>query len=419
MSAAVVAIDMGYGHLRAAVPIAERLGVPVLEADRPPIADAAEQRQWASARKWYGLVTRLSQVPGIGAPMRRVVDVVTHIPPLHPLRDLSAPTAGVRALDRMAARGLGRGLVEHLRANRQALVTTFYSPAILADRAGLERVHCVVTDSDVNRVWAPLDATKTRIRYFCPSPRVMRRLAAYGVPEANLVMTGFPLPHELLGGEDLVALRKNLGARLVRLDPTGAFRDAFGREVESFTGPLPADEHGKPPLIVFAVGGTGAQLGVVRKFLPSLREPLRAGKLRLTLVAGTRDDTASALRACVQDAVLDGHVDILHEPDLLAYFRRFNALLATADVLWTKPSEMTFFGALGLPLIFAPPIGVHENYNRRWAIECGAGFRQRELHAAAGWLTEWLHDGTLAAAAWSGAMRMPKSGLYRIVRELS
>ena len=97
--------------------------------------------------------------------------------------------------------------------------------------------------------------------------------------------------------------------------------------------------------------------------------------------------------------------------------QRFHARLADVDVLWTKPSEMTFFGALGLPLLFCPPIGVHEAYNRRWAIEAGAGVKQREPAFAAEWLDDWLADGTLAGAAWSGYMRLPKFGLYRILEE--
>lgn len=420
----VVAIDMGYGHLRAAAPIAERLGTTVLDADRPPLADAAEQKQWARVRGWYGSVTRLSQVPLVGAPLRRVVDNVTHIPPLHPLRDLSRPNAGARALERLARRGLGRGLVEHLRATGAPLLTTFYSPAILADRARCDGVFCVVTDSDINRVWAPFDPASTRIRYLCPTPRALRRLRAYGVPESNLVVTGFPLPHSLLGGRELTALKHNLAARLVRLDPTGSFRDTFGKEVEAFCGPLPVEEErGAPPLVVFAVGGTGAQTGVVRRFLPSLRAPILEGAVRLALVAGIRGDTAAALRTIVEDANLTqalGHgLELLHEPDVPRYFEKFDALLARADVLWTKPSEMTFYGALGLPMIFSHPIGVHERYNRRWAIESGVGFKQRELHATGSWLSEYLHDGTLAAAAWSGAMRMPKSGLYRTLDELA
>ena len=34
---------------------------------------------------------------------------------------------------------------------------------------------------------------------------------------------------------------------------------------------------------------------------------------------------------------------------------------------------------------------------------------------AAGWIDEWLADGILAAAAWSGYRRLPKLGLYRIL----
>ncbi len=96
------------------------------------------------------------------------------------------------------------------------------------------------------------------------------------------------------------------------------------------------------------------------------------------------------------------------------YFRRFNALLAETDVLWTKPSEMTFFAALGLPLVFAPPVGQHESYNLRWAREAGAGVKQRDPGSMAERLLDWLDDGTLAGAAWSGYMRLPKFGTYRI-----
>ena len=35
----VAAIDMGYGHLRAAAPLADALGVPMLQMDLPPLGD--------------------------------------------------------------------------------------------------------------------------------------------------------------------------------------------------------------------------------------------------------------------------------------------------------------------------------------------------------------------------------------------
>ena len=34
------------------------------------------------------------------------------------------------------------------------------------------------------------------------------------------------------------------------------------------------------------------------------------------------------------------------------------------------------------------------------------------------WISDWLEDGTLAAAAWSGFQRLPKFGAYRILEAM-
>jgi hypothetical protein len=415
----VVAVDMGYGHVRAARPIARALGTAVTLVDQPPLVGPEERKVWDRVRSAYEWTSRASQLPWVGVPFRWALDSVTDIPPLHPYRDLSAPTRGVATLDRLVRRELGRGLVAHLRETGAPLVTTFYSPAIAADAAGLPGVWCVVTDSDVNRVWAPLDAAATGIRYLVPSPRAARRLRSYGVPERQITFTGFPLPHELLGGRDLSALRRNLASRLLRLDPGGVFRRDHQDEVAHFLGPLPVEEPAGPPTVTFAVGGAGAQAGMAAAFLPAMRGAIEEGRLRLALVAGVRPAVADRFREEVRRAGLEDALgrglEILHAGTLEEYFDRFDALLARTDVLWTKPSELSFYAALGLPLVFASPVGVHERYNRRWVRESGAGLVQREPAAAWQWLSDWLEDGTLAAAAWSGFTRLPKHGLYRIL----
>lgn len=419
----VVAVDMGYGHLRAAAALAERLGIEVLQVDRPPLVAPGEERLWSRVRRSYEAVSRLSQLPVAGAPLRWVLDSVTDIPRLHPYRDLSAPTRGVRALERLARRELGQGLVAHLRATGAPLLATFYSAAIVADRAGCRGVHCVVTDSDLNRIWAPLDPARTRIRYLVPTRRAARRLRSYGVPEERITFTGFPLPHGLVGGPSLPALKRHLAARLVRLDPSGEFRRAVPEELAHFLGALPAEEQGKPAHVVFAVGGAGAQAELAAAALPGFRAALEAGTVRVTLVAGVRPDVEARFGETVRRAglepLLGGPLAILRAPSFSDYYARFNELLATADVLWTKPSELVFYGALGLPLVLAPPVGVHEWYNRRWARESGAGLKQREARFAAEWLSDWLADGVLAAAAWAGYMRLPKFGLYRILEAVA
>jgi UDP-N-acetylglucosamine:LPS N-acetylglucosamine transferase len=241
------------------------------------------------------------------------------------------------------------------------------------------------------------------------------------VPDAQITFTGFPLPHSLLGGTSLEKLRKNLTARLVRLDPEGAFRSAYKDELKHFLGPLP-DTADHPPHLVFAVGGAGAQTNLARQFLPNVAAAVRADRLRLTLVAGVRREVAAAFDEAIDDEHLDekrGHgLDVLYAETHAEYFARFEKLLASADLLWTKPSELTFYAALGLPLLFCPPIGGHEAYNRRWALESGAGLKQRDPRHAAEWIADWLHDGTLAGAAWNGFMRLPKFGLYRILEAI-
>jgi len=420
---AVVAVEMGYGHLRAAMPLAEELGSEVLHVDRPPIVHADEERLWRRVRSVYEVVSRLSQIPVVGAPLRFALDWLTNIPRLHPYRDLSGPTRGVITLERLIRRNLGQGLVEHLRETGAPLLTTFYSPAIAADRAGLERIYCVVTDTDLNRVWAPAEPRQTRIHYLVPTRRAARRLQAYGVPAQRITFTGFPLPDSLVGGPSLATLKRNLSARIVRLDPSAEFRRSMPEELVHFLGSLPREEEGKPALLTFAVGGAGAQADRAALFLPGFRRALESGFVRIALVAGVRPEVEvrflEAIRRAGMEHLLGNGVEILCAPTFAEYYTRFNALLSRTDVLWTKPSELVFYAALGLPLILATPVGVHERYNRRWVRESGAGRKEREVRFAAEWFTDWLTDGVLAAAAWAGYMQLPKFGLYRILETVS
>ncbi len=418
----LVAIDMGYGHLRPAHALREFVGAEVLLADRAPLASAREQRQWAQVRRSYELLSRASQLPFVGGPLREVLDGVTSIPSLYPRRDMSQRTVGVRILESMAKRGLGSGLAARLERSDRALLTTFYGPAVLSDYHGCERLYCVVTDSDINRVWGPIHPQSTHIVYFAPCMRVRRRLKAYGVPPDQIIVTGFPRPHGLVGGAEAPTLRRDLARRLVALDPRGRFLRESREEVSHFLGGLP-EETDAPVHLVFAVGGAGAQVDLARQFLPSLARRVRKGRLKITLVAGIRTEVARAFHEAIAHAELAeehdaGRIEILLAESHDEYFTRFNALLHETDVLWTKPSELTFYGALGIPLVFSWPVGSHERYNRRWAIDSGSGIEQYAPEHAGDWLWELLKDGTLASRAWNGYMRMPKFGLYRIVEEV-
>ncbi|MFY9822187.1 MAG: hypothetical protein WAM82_12450 [Thermoanaerobaculia bacterium] len=418
----LAAVEMGYGHLRAAHALATELGTAVLHVDRPPLVGADELRLWQTSRRFYEITSRASQIPYVGAPLRSLLESMTDIPHLHPQRDLSSPTLQVRWLQRLFARGLGRGLADHLRATGAPLVATFFVPALSADFHQCDQIFCVVTDVDINRAWVSLAPARSRIVYLTPSYRAVHRLRAYGVNRERIEYTGFPLPPELLGGPDLPVLRRNLAGRLVRLDRKRVFRDQTRGEIHHFLGSLPEDQEGKPPLLTYTIGGAGAQADLAKPLLRGLKELIEEDRVRLCLAAGVRGEVAAKFHEWVREAGLYdrlGHgIEVFLAPSLDEYFPRFNALLAETDILWTKPSEMTFFSALGLPLIFSYPVGVHERYNRRWAIENGPGLKQRDPAHASYWLREWLNDGTLAGAAWTGFVRMPKFGLYQILERV-
>lgn len=419
----LVAIDMGYGHLRPAHALSEFLGQQsVLLADREPLSSDAEQKTWARARTVYELLSRAGRLPLMGGLLGDLLQGITSIPSLYPVRDLSRRTLAVKLLEDAAQKGLGRGLAARLQRENRTLLTTFFGPAVLSAYHDCENIYCVVTDSDINRVWAPINPRQSSIHYLAPTLRVRRRLRAYGVPQENIVVTGYPLPHQLVGGPEAPLLRENLRRRLVALDPRGAFLRECQEEVSHFLGDLPKDGR-VPPHLVFAVGGAGAQAELVREFLPSLAHSLRRGKLKLTLVAGLREEVADLFRQVIHSSDLEeeqnaGRINILLEKTHDQYFRSFNDLLVSADILWTKPSELTFYGALGIPLLLSTPVGSHERENRTWAINSGAGIKQMDLRHTGEWFWEMVKDGTFAGAAWTGYMRMPKFGLYRIVEEV-
>jgi hypothetical protein len=414
---------MGYGHLRAAHAIGRFLGnQEVLLVDGPPLANDQESKLWNRVRGGYEALSRAGRLPVFGPILGATLERITSVPERYPRRDLSAATPEVRTLEWLGSQGLGRGLISRLHEAERTLLSTFFAPAVLADNGNCTRLFCVVTDSDVNRVWASRRSSQTHINYFTPGHQARRRLEDYGVPEAQIVVSGFPLPHELVGGPDATHLRANLARRLVALDPLGRFRKECREEIAAFLGDLPGPSP-LPPHLVFAVGGAGAQSEMPGQFLPTLARLLKKKQLRLTLVAGLREHVAREMEAAIAESGLEpelreGAVQILRAENHAEYFSKFNRLLAEADMLWTKPSELSFYAALGLPLILARPIGSHEVENSRWVLHSGAGVRQAKTTHAGEWISELLKDGTLAGAAWSGYLRMPKFGLYHIVERV-
>ena len=105
---------------------------------------------------------------------------------------------------------------------------------------------------------------------------------------------------------------------------------------------------------------------------------------------------------------------ILYEPHRWQYFAAFSRAMRETDVLWTKPSELSFYTGLGIPIIMAEPIGSQEVFNREWLRQIGGGIDQLDPADAEEWLWDWIQSGALARMAWNGYIEAPTHGTYRI-----
>jgi hypothetical protein len=420
----VVTADMGFGHQRAAHPLREIAEGGILTAGSPETTDPDEARFWDRMLWSYGALSRVRGIPLVGGAMFSVLDSLLHIPPFYPLRDLSHPSPNNFIVEHLIRQGLGRSLLERLRSNQLPMISTFYAPALIADHARLDNIYTVICDSDLNRVWVASRAKESRIRYFAPCGRAMRRLRQYGVPDDRIFITGFTLPRENIGGPDMATLKGDLLARLGRLDPKGRFSSVYGSTVNELLGGAPEPSNGTARVTVtFAIGGAGAQTDIGIVLMQALKPGILDGRFRLILVAGVNRVLEMglqevAVRTGLATALGDGLL-IVREETKPAYFDRFNALMRETDLLWTKPSELSFYSALGIPIIIAPPIGSQESKNMRWLTDKGCSLPQYTPRLALEWLTDMLKDGMLAEKAMSGFIKNRKLGVYKIEEVLA
>ncbi len=423
----VAAADMGLGHKRAAWPLRTIAvgGVHVTGSDAA--TEPAERALWSRLRGAYERVSRLKRVPLIGEALFKLYDRLQAIPTAYPFRDLSKPTVQVAFADRLIAQGIGASLLTLMKRNPLPLVATFYAPALAADAAGWGRVYLVITDTDLNRVWVARDPKKSRIRYLVPCGKALRRLRQYGVPDDRIFMTGFPLPLELIGDENLDVLRYDLGKRLARLDPNERFWSLHRPSVEHFLGadlcPAERGAAAGPVTVTFAVGGAGAQIEIALAALESLAPRIASGEFRMNLVAGVRGEIRDAFLAA-RERMETAHpgaaagIRVVFGGSDDEYFTAFADCLHDTDVLWTKPSELSFYAGLGLPIVMAPVIGAQEERNREWLLEVQAGMDQKDPRFAGEWLADLLAEGRLAEAAWDGFLKARKYGTYKIAELL-
>ena len=420
----VISVNMGYGHQRTAFPLKDlALGGKIINANDYQGIPKKDREIWESIRKGYEFVSNFKKVPLIGEITFFIIDRFQKILSFYPKRDLSEPNSQLKQTFSTIKEGWGRHLIENLKFKNENLkinlpiISTFFTPAYMAEYFGYPgEIFCVVCDADISRTWASLKPKESKIKYFAPTERVKERLKLYGVKEENIFLTGFPLPQDLIGTDSMETLKEDLKYRLLNLDPQKKYFEKYKILIEKNLGRLP-QKPDHPLTIMFSVGGAGAQKEIGIKILTCLIWQIKQGEVKLILSAGIKEKIKEYFEKNIKKLGLEGianSIEILFGESIEDYFRKFNLALRKTDILWTKPSELSFYAALGIPEILAPTIGSQEEFNMRWLLKSGFGLAQENPNYTSQWLFDWLNQGYLAEAAMQGFIEGEKLGTFKI-----
>ena len=423
----LISVSMGYGHQRTAFSLADfAVGKKPINANDYPGSPEKDRKIWLTSQHFYEAISNVYRLPLVGKLIFKVFDQFQKILSFYPKRDLSKPNFTLKQIYSLLKKGWGRHLIERCKKEnpRLPLVTTFFTPAFMAEHFGWPQdIFCVVCDADIARTWAPLNPQKSKIKYFAPTERVVERLKLYGVNPENIFLTGYPLPIENIGKEEMEILKKDLRYRLLNLDPQKRYFKKYKILIESSLGKLPSKpDH--PLTILFSVGGAGAQKEIGIKIAQVLASKIKKGEVKLILSAGVKEKVKNYFEKRLQKLNLlskngpmyryIGLIEILYGKDIEDYFEKFNKALRKTDILWTKPSELSFYSALGVPIIISPPIGSQEEFNMRWLLKSGFGIYQGKLNHVDQWLFDWLNNGYLAEMAMEAFIEGKKLGVFNI-----
>lgn len=411
----LVAVNMGYGHQRTAYPLKDlAFSGKVIQANDYEGISQKDRKVWETSRIVYEFASTFKRVPVIGGTVFSILDFFQKIFSFYPKRDLSKPSTQLKQVYSFIKMGWGKDLIEKLKKNPLPLVSTFSVPAFMAEYFNYPgEIYCVVCDADISRSWAPLEPSKSRIKYFASTQRSLERLKLYGVKPENILLTGYPLPKELIGSESAEILKENFRYRLLNLDPKKRYLEKYGTLVREKLGVLP-EKPNHPLTIMFSVGGAGAQKEIGAKIVKKLANKIKNNEVKIILSVGIKGKIRDFFEKNLKRLVLDGGVEIIFEKDINDYFRVFNEKLKKTDILWTKPSELSFYSALGLPIIIAPPVGSQEDFNKRWLEKSGFGISQGDPDYVEEWLFDWLEEGFFAEAAFEGFIEAAGLGIYNI-----
>ena len=417
--ARIISVDMGYGHQRPAHSLRSlAIKKEIINANNYKGIPKKDKEIWRSFNSFYSFISRFKRVPLIGDLFFYLFDQYQKIVEFYPRRNLSSPNFILRRTYDFFENGWGSDLIGRLSKNPLPLICTFYVPAFMAEYFNYPgNIYCVVCDADISRSWVPLDPISSRIKYLAPTERVVERVKLYGVRPENIFFTGYPLPLENIGENELKILKEDLAKRLLILDPKKQYFEKYQSLIKEYLKKIPKKSV-RPLTLMFAVGGAGAQKEIGVQIVESLKEKIVSKEVKVILVAGIKKDVfdyfSKNIKLLKLKKYLGKGIEIIFDKKIENYFKKFNLALRKTDILWTKPSELSFYSGLGLPIIIAPPIGSQERFNQRWLLRSGFAIPQQDPSYVNEWLFDLLDKGWLAEAAMEGFIETEKRSVLII-----
>jgi hypothetical protein len=411
----LVGANMGYGHQRTAYSLKDfAYKREVIIANNYQDIPWKDKKIWKTAKKSYEFISNIKKIPLIGNLFFRAFDETQKIHKFYPKRDLSQPNFALRENFFIIKNfKWGRHLIAKISQKPLPMLNTFFVSAFMAEVFNYSKeIFCIICDADISRTWASINPRASKIRYFAPTERVVERLKLYGVNSENIFFTGYPLPLENIGNKNLNILKRDLSHRLINLDPQKKYLSQYGPLIKKYVGKIPKkSDH--ILTIMFAVGGAGLQKEIGIAIIKSMQEKIRQQEIRIILSAGIRQDVKDYFSKEIKILGLK-NIDIIFSKNIQNYFRDFNLGLRTTDILYTKPSELSFYTALGIPIIMAPCVGSQEVFNQKWLNKIGAALPQENPKYANQWIFDLLDAGWFARAAMQGFIKAEKLGTYNI-----
>jgi len=171
----VVAVDMGYGHQRAAHPLRHLSPTgKVIIANNYEGIPRRDFSIWHNSQAFYEFVSRLTALPVVGGRIFNFYDKLQSIVNFYPRRDLSRPNMQTKQIYSLIRRGWGKDLINYLNSKNIPLITSFFTVAFFAEEHGFKNdIFCLLCDADISRSWVALNPKKSRIKYFAPCRRVV------------------------------------------------------------------------------------------------------------------------------------------------------------------------------------------------------------------------------------------------------